>query len=202
MPKAYDQPYFDQWYRDPRHALASPAELKRKVAMVVAQAEYYLGRPLRSVLDVGCGEARWRALLLQLRPGLTYRGLDPSAYVVARYGRHRQIGQARFGELAYLRFETRFDLILCVDVLHYLPAAEIRAGLAGIVEMLEGIAFLETYAREDEVSGDREGFHARYASWYLRSFHTAGLLPCGSHCYLGPRLERRFAALERARLPP
>jgi hypothetical protein len=58
MQKTYDQQYFDKWYRDPRHAVASRAELKRKVAMVVAQAEYYLGRPLRSALDVGCGRPR------------------------------------------------------------------------------------------------------------------------------------------------
>jgi hypothetical protein len=43
MPKTYDRDYFDKWYRDPKHAVGSPAELKRKVAMVVAHAEYYLG---------------------------------------------------------------------------------------------------------------------------------------------------------------
>ena len=36
---------------------------------------------------------------------------------------------------------------------------------------------------------------------YLREFGQVGLLPCGSHCYLGPRLERHIAALERAQLP-
>ena len=46
MPKTYDRDYFDKWYRDPRHAVGSPVELKRKVAMVVAQTEYYLGRPI------------------------------------------------------------------------------------------------------------------------------------------------------------
>lgn len=116
MTKTYDRDYFDKWYRDPRHAVGSPSELRRKVAMVVAQAEYYLGRPLRNVLDVGCGEATWRAPLRALRPGITYRGLDASEYVVARYGRSRQIGLARFGQLEHLRFEQRFDLIVCTDV--------------------------------------------------------------------------------------
>ena len=66
MPKTYDRAYFDKWYRDPRHSVASLGELKRKIAMVVAQAEYYLGRPIRNVLDVGCGEATWRAPLRAL----------------------------------------------------------------------------------------------------------------------------------------
>jgi len=107
MRKTYDQAYFDKWYRDPRHAVRSTAALKRKVAMVVAQAEYYLGRPIRNVLDVGCGEGVWRAPLMALRPDIEYRGLDSSEYVVRRYGSRRNIGLARFGQLAELRFDTR-----------------------------------------------------------------------------------------------
>lgn len=201
MPKVYDRKYFDKWYRDPRHAVASPAELRRKVAMVVAQAEYYLGRPLRNVLDVGCGEAAWRAPLRRLRPAVAYRGLDASAYVVERYGRTRDVGLARFGQLEQLRFETRFDLIVCTDVLHYLRPQELRAGLQGIGEMLEGIAFLEVFTSRDDVAGDHQGFVTRTPAWYLREFAQVGLLPCGSHCYLGPRLKQRIAALERAQLP-
>ena len=201
MPKTYDRGYFDKWYRDPRHAVGSPAELRRKVAMAVAQAEYYLGRTIRNVLDVGCGEATWRAPLRALRPGVEYRGLDASEYVVARYGRSRRIGLARFGQLEQLRFDTRFDLIVCSAVLHYLQPAEIRAGLHGIGEMLDGVAFLEVFTSRDDVAGDRQGFIARAPAWYLREFGRVGLLPCGSHCYLGPRLEQHVAALERARLP-
>jgi SAM-dependent methyltransferase len=178
--------------------VASPAELRRKVALAVALAEYYLGRPIRSVLDVGCGEAPWRAHLRALRPEVSYRGLDASEYVVARYGRSRNIGLARFGQLEHLRFDQRFDLIVCSDVLHYLKPAEIRAGLQGVADMLEGVAFLEAFTREDDPAGDLQGFIYRNAAWYLREFRAAGLLPCGSHAYLGPRLLRKVAALERA----
>ncbi|HUB92029.1 MAG TPA: class I SAM-dependent methyltransferase [Dyella sp.] len=200
MRKTYDQAYFDKWYRDPQHAVRSTAALKRKVAMVVAQAEYYLGRPIRNVLDVGCGEGVWRAPLLALRPGVEYRGLDASEYVVRRYGSRRNIGLARFGQLAELRFDARFDVIVCTDVLHYLKPAEIRAGLVGIGEMLEGIAFLEVFTNRDDLEGDRHELRLRSPAWYLREFREVGLLPCGSHCYLGPRLERQGAALERAQL--
>ena len=201
MAKTYDHAYFDKWYRHPRHAVGSRNELKRKVAMAVAVAEYYLGRPVRNVLDVGCGEAVWRAPLRALRPSIDYRGLDASEYVVSRYGRRRGIGLARFGDLAELRFDTRFDLVVCSDVLHYLEPSEIRTGLGGIADMLEGVAFLEVFTRRDRVTGDRDGYIARAPAWYLRTFSEAGLLPCGSHCYLGLRLMRSVAALERAQLP-
>ena len=201
MPKVYDHAYFEKWYRHPRHAVGSRAELARKVAMAVAVAEYYLGRRIENVLDVGCGEAPWRAPLLALRPGLAYRGLDSSEYVVRRFGRTRNIGLATFAQLAELRFDTRFDLVVCSDVIHYLKPAELRQGLAGIADMLEGVAFLELFTSADDVDGDRNGYIARSPAWYLKTFEAAGLLPCGSHCYLGFRLLRGIAALERAHLP-
>jgi SAM-dependent methyltransferase len=196
MAKHYDRAYFDKWYRSPRHRVGSRAQLARKVAMTVHLAEYYLARPLHNVLDVGCGEAPWRAELRRLRPDVEYRGLDASPYVVARHGRRRNIGLASFGDLAELRFEARFDLIVCSDVLHYVDARELRRGLSGFGDLLEGIAFLELFTARDAVDGDRQGFLARAPAWYRERFVEAGLLPCGSHCYLGSRLMRSVAALE------
>jgi len=196
MQKKYDRAYFEKWYRDTQHRVGSQAERARKVAMVVHLAEYYLARPLRSVLDVGCGEGLWRSPLKRLRPGIVYRGLDSSAYAVARYGRSRGIGLATFGQLAELRFDTRFDLIVCSDVLHYVEARELRRGLSGFGDLLEGMAFLEVFTARDQASGDLKGFIPRAPAWYRSRFVEAGLLPCGSHSYLSPRLTRSVAALE------
>lgn len=196
MAKAYDRAYFEKWYRSERHRVGSRSELARKVAMVVHMAEHYLARPLRNVLDVGCGEAAWRAPLLKLRPRLDYRGLESSEYAVARYGRSRNIGLATFGQLGELRFDERFDLIVCSDVLHYVPAPELRRGLSGFGDLLEGLAFLEVFTSTDNASGDVRGFIPRTPAWYRTRFVDAGLLPCGSHSYLSPRLMRSVAALE------
>ena len=196
MPKQYDRAYFDKWYRSDAHRVGSRAQLARKVAMVVHLAEFYLARPIRNVLDVGCGEAPWRSHLLKLRPKLEYRGLDSSEYAVERYGRSRHIGYATFGQLAELRFDTRFDLIVCSDVLHYVPARQLKRGLSGFGDLLEGLAFLETYTSRDNPDGDLRGFIARSPDWYRDQFVSAGLLPCGSQAYLSSRLMRSVAALE------
>ncbi len=196
MEKTYDRAYFDKWYRDPEHAVASPAEVRRKVAMAVAMAEYYLGRPVRNVLDVGCGEGHWRAPLLKLRPRVSWRGLDASEYVVARYGRTRNIGRAHFGDLAHLRFEEPFDLVICANLLHYLGAAELRRGLSGLDELLRGLAFIEVFTTRDATEGDDEEYAARSPAWYLRRFHAAGLTPVGSHAYVGSALRDQLLALE------
>jgi predicted TPR repeat methyltransferase len=194
--KAYDRAYFEKWYRHPRHAVTSRYQLERKVTLAVAVAEYYLGRPIRNVLDVGCGEGVWRAPLRKLRPDVDYLGLDSSEYAIERYGRARNLRLATFGQLEHLRFDHRFDLIVCSDVLHYLQPAELRKGLHGIAEMLQGVAFLELFTSSDAPDGDKHGFLARTRRWYLSTFAQAGLVPCGSHCYVGAKLKDCMAALE------
>jgi SAM-dependent methyltransferase len=196
MLKIYDRAYFDRWYRDPKHRVSSGHALERKVALALAAAEYYLGHEVRNVLDVGCGEGVWRQPLRKLRPHIEYLGLDSSEYTVARYGRSRNIRLATFGDLGELRFDANFDLIVCSDVLHYVRTPELKRGLRGIAEMLSGVAFLELFTSRDAPDGDKHGFIARSPKWYLSTFLQAGLIACGSHCYLGPNLEGCVAALE------
>jgi len=194
--KVYDRAYFDRWYRDPRHAVTSRQVLERKVALAVAAAEYYLGRRIRNVLDIGCGEGGWRAPLRRLRRDVDYLGLDSSEYAIARYGRARNLRLATFGDLGELRFERRFDLIVCSDTLHYVRSIELKRGLRGVAEMLQGVAFLELFTSRDAPDGDKRGFIARTPRWYLSTFAQAGLRSCGSHCYVGPQLISSLAALE------
>jgi len=194
--KVYDREYFEKWYRDPRHAVNSRNELERKVALTVAVAEYYLGRRVCTALDIGCGEGVWRAPLRSLRPGIDYLGLDSSEYAIARYGSARNLRLATFGQLAEQRFETTFDLIVCTDVLHYVRTPELKRGLRGIVEMLDGVAFLELFTTADAPDGDKHGFIARAPRLYRSTFAQAGLTACGTHCYIGPRLKGCVAALE------
>src|SRR5687767_15922569 len=68
--KAYDEAYFTKWYRDPRTRVHTPDSVRRKVRMVLGVAEYFLGRELRTVLDVGAGEGTWGIELRRLRPDL------------------------------------------------------------------------------------------------------------------------------------
>jgi SAM-dependent methyltransferase len=119
MPKQYDRPYFDRWYRHPRHRVKSPLVLERKVRMVVAIAEHHLGHALGSVLDVGCGEAAWLAPLRKLRPRARYLGLDSSNYVVARYGRARNVRHCAFGQLAQQRFDGPVDRLTANGGVNY-----------------------------------------------------------------------------------
>lgn len=194
MDKQYDAAYFQRWYRD--GAIGGKGRLARKVALCVATAEYHLERPLRSVLDIGCGEGAWRAPLLKLRPRLRYLGFDASAYAVERHGRTRNLHLARFGDFAALRPCAPVDLLVCSDVLHYLDTRELDRGLPALADLCHGVAFLETFTREDEAEGDEHDFHARPAAFYRKRFAAIGLRPLGSHCWLAPGLAADATALE------
>jgi len=196
MAKTYDRAYFDHWYR--RAGIGDRSRLARKVALAVATAEYHLERPLRTVLDIGCGEGAWRAPLLKLRPEARYLGFDASEYAVSRYGRSRNVHYARFGDFAELRPCPPVDLLVCSDVLHYLATRELDRGLPGLAALCGGIAFLETFAREDRAIGDEDEFRPRPAAFYRGRFAALGFVQVGSHCWLSPALADRAVALERA----
>jgi SAM-dependent methyltransferase len=194
--KHYDKRYFDHWYR--RAGIGGAQRLKRKVALAVAAAEYHLERPLRTVLDIGCGEGAWRAPLLALRPQAQYLGFDSSDYAIRRYGARRNLHFARFGDFAHLRPCPPVDLLVCSDVMHYLPTRELTQGLPGLAELCGGVAFLETFAKEDETEGDDVGFQPRPARFYRTRFAALGFRFLGSHCWLSPALANQPAALEAA----
>lgn len=183
--KAYDKAYFDRWYRS-KSRVITLASVRRKAQMVVAIAEHLLERPVRSVLDVGCGEGIWMRPLRQLRPSISYVGIDASEYVVETFGKRRNLHLGRFGDTSRIIGTRQFDVIVSSDVIHYLDEPELDEGLAAIASAARGIVFLEVLSREDEPTGDLRGFRMRRAAWYRERFEAAGLVPCGLQCYIGP----------------
>src|SRR3954470_12613789 len=101
--KVYDAAYFAKWYHNPRTRVHSAGSVRRKVRMVLGVSEYFLRREVRSVLDIGAGEGAWRAELRRLRPGVRYLGIDPSEYVVSRYGKRRNIRLGKFEDLPEMK---------------------------------------------------------------------------------------------------
>ncbi|MCR6495676.1 class I SAM-dependent methyltransferase [Thermomonas sp. S9] len=194
MSKRYDRAYFDRWYR--HGGIGHPARLLRKVQLAVATAEYHLERPIRTVLDIGCGEGTWRAPLRRLRPRVHYLGFDASDYAIARYGRTRNLHKARFGDFAHLRPCPPADLLVCSDVLHYLDTRELDRGLPALAELCGGVAFIEVFARGDGAEGDEHEFKQRPAAFYRKRLCALGLQPLGSHCWLSPLRVAHASALE------
>jgi SAM-dependent methyltransferase len=180
--KQYDRAYFERWYRS-RRRVVTVESIRRRAHAALSIAEYFHGRPVRTVLDVGCGEGSWRAVMRSMRPRLRWTGVDPSEYVVRRFGRRRGIRHGSLASLADLQLRGPFDLIVCSDVLHYLPTPEIRRGLPELVRLLDGIAWLDAFTVDDPMDGDREGWHMRSGAQYRRMFAEVGLVNVGVNCW-------------------
>lgn len=194
----YDRAYFDKWYRHTRHRVKSPADMRRQLLFIVAATEYLLDRPVRSVLDVGCGEGNWSRVLKTIRPKARYLGIDGSEYAIRRFGRQRNLRLGTLGTIGTLDLPGPFDLVLCLGVLNYVAPAELRRGLRQLTALSDGVAYLEIFTRADDASGDFKRSQARAPAWYRRVIAGAGWVSVGLHCYLPRRLAWHAAALERA----
>lgn len=196
--KAYDQSYFDRWYRDPAHRIGSRADLGRAIRLAVALAESVLMRPIASVLDVGAGEGRWQPVLSRMRPAATYVGIEPSEWAVAKWGKRRHLTRGDLDSIGELGLAGPFDLVVVADVLHYLPTPPLRRGLLRLAPFVGGVAWCPTFTSRDQIDGDQQEFQRRSPEAYHREFADAGLFPIGMHGWVPRDLASGLAALERS----
>jgi SAM-dependent methyltransferase len=182
--KTYDRAYFERWYRHPRDRVATRDSLERKVRLAVGVAEFILCRQIRTVLDVGCGEAPWAPVLRRIRPGVRYVGIESSDYAIERFGKTRNIRRGSLRELGDMRLRRDVDLIVCADVLQYATTRDVELGLRAMSRLLGGVAYVEAFTIEDGMEGDQIDWHKRTAAEYRHLFKRARLTPCGPHCYV------------------
>jgi SAM-dependent methyltransferase len=196
-PKRYDGAYFRRFYLNPRTRVLSPLERRRRVAAVIGVAERFLDRRLASVLDVGCGLGLWGRELLRQRPRCRYLGIEPSEAAVkaaVKGGLNVRLGDLE--GLDRIVGGRTFDLVLCVDVLHYLPDAAVELAVADLTARSGGLVGLEVLTSAEGVEGDRADMRRRSPDWYRELFARHGLRPCGLHLYLAAPLHDVAAALE------
>jgi SAM-dependent methyltransferase len=197
--KSYDRAYFDHWYRHPTDRVSTRESLRRKVRMAVSVAEFLLGRRIRTVVDIGCGEAPWFPILRSLRRDVRYVGVDSSDYVLARYGRARNIKRGSLAQLDRMRLPRSVDLVICADVLQYVETSDVERGLKAIRRMLGGVAYVESFTTADMMEGDREHWHDRSAAEYRKLFRRAGLTQCGPYCWTDVERLSRLNEFEMCR---
>ena len=195
--KQYDATYFEKWYRRSNIGVGHRDFVERKVRLALAAAEYVLSHRVRSVLDVGCGEGQWRAILKRMRPKLDYTGVDSSEYAVARFGKTRNIRRGGLADLAYVGLKGPYDLVVCSDVLHYVRSPEVRAGLAAIAPLVGGVAFIEAFTSADDIEGDHDEMQNRTPAVYRKFFDEVGLVPVGLHLYVTRERAAELVVLER-----
>lgn len=174
-PARFDREYYRRYYFDPRTAVGSPFEARARARLIGAFADV-IGLPVRRILDAGCGIGRLKAPLLRQLPRAAYTGLEASEYLCGRYGWER-------GSIESYRAATPFELVICYDVLQYLPDEAAARALVNLAALTRGALYFSALTVADwRDNCDRErtdrDVYMRPGEWYRarlrRAFREAG----------------------------
>lgn len=142
------------------------------VAALVKQLEL----PVKRILDAGCGLGWLRAPLLEAFPGASYVGLEVSEHLCREHGWVH-------ASLADYRPRTRFDLMICYDVMQYLSDRQAIRAMANLARLSRGALYFHAPTTEDwrdnaDPAISDGDINLRHAAWYrsrlTRHFEHAG----------------------------
>ena len=155
----FDEGYYRRYYEDPRTRVAAPEEI-RALADFVCGYLRYVDLPVRRVLDMGCGLGTWKAGIARHFPKAKYTGVERSEYLCRRFGWKR-------GSVDEFESPRPFDLVICQDVLQYLPERSARTAMDRLVASCRGALYFAALTKEDwEENCDQD---LTDGSGYLRS---------------------------------
>jgi SAM-dependent methyltransferase len=159
----FDEDYYKRFYglRRPRRADQREAAL---LGDFVCAYLRYLGQPVRSVLDIGCGLGLWEDVISRNFPKALYSGVEISAYLCEKYG-------WGFGSVVDYQARRSFDFVVCKDVLQYLSSVEAAAAINNFARLCRGALYFNVLTNEDweencdqaQSNGD---VYKRPAGWY------------------------------------
>jgi 2-polyprenyl-3-methyl-5-hydroxy-6-metoxy-1,4-benzoquinol methylase len=165
-PKArFDSAYFRKYYLDRETRVVTQGEMRSRAGLIVAilrQAQI----PVRRILDAGCGIGLLRKPFAEFLPRARYTGLELSDYLCKKYGWES-------GSVADYAPSEPFDLVICYDVLQYLPDREAAQALVNLARLTRAVVYVSALTQEDwERNCDRSrtdrAVHLRPGGWYRR----------------------------------
>lgn len=200
----FDAGFFQRYYRDPETRVASREDALRLGRFICAYASY-LGFRVNRALDAGCGLGHMRKAVREYFPRARYVGLDASEYLCRQHGWVQD-------SIADYAPRSPFDLVICHDVLQYLPDREAARALANLARLCRGAMYFSVLTAEDwRRNADRartdSGVWLRPAEWYRRRLSRSfrplggGLLARRGYTPLLWELERAWPEPKVARQP-
>lgn len=138
----------------------------RSRAALIASALRQCQIPVRRILDAGCGIGLLRGPFKEFLPHASYVGLEASEYLCGRYG-------WTFGSIADFAARKPYDLVVCYDVLQYLPDAEAMRAIVNLGRLSRAALYVSALTTEDwrencDRSRTDRAVHLRAGAWYRR----------------------------------
>ena len=177
----FDANYYRKYYENPRTAVVTRAEAKAEVAFVLAFCRH-IGLDIQRFADVGAGTGWWAKEFKRQYPKCRFiETFDASAIAARRYG-HQHVAAEKLGGRAA-------DLVVCRDVLRYLPGPAAKTAIARLAKKCRGVLYLHVVTSDDEVdelASDMTGYF-RPARWYIRELAAAGFRNAGMGLFVSSR---------------
>ena len=120
----FDAAFFRRYYANPATRVATREDQARLAALIGGVA-HYCGFRVKRLLDAGCGVGWLRTPLRRQFKGVEYVGLEVSEYLCRKHGWVQ-------GSLPGYTDTKGFDLVVCHDVLQYLPDREAARAITSL----------------------------------------------------------------------
>ncbi len=164
-PLRFDAAYYRRFYFNKRTAVTHRAEMAARAELIAAYVQY-IGLPVASILDAGCGIGLLQRPLAKLLPRAEYVGLEFSDYLCKRYGWQQ-------GSLASYRPGRQFDLTICYDVGQYLDDRTAARAIVTLGQLCRGVLYFTALTTHDwRYNCDRSrtdgNVFLRSGEWYQR----------------------------------
>ena len=172
--RVFDRAYYRRYYEDASTRVATARDYAL-LARFIAAYVGLLGLPVASVLDLGAGTGVLLRALRRHYPAARLHGVDVSEHACERHGWERA------SVTAYQ--DGCWDLVLCNDVLQYLPPREAARAIANLAARCGSVLYFSALAEEDwarncDRSRTDAAVHLRPAHWYAsrlaRHFRNLG----------------------------
>ena len=184
----FDADYYRRFYDDPRTRVIDRATV-RKLADFVASYLRYLDVPVRSILDVGCGQGHWRTAATTIWPRAKYHGVEHSPYLCEEFGWI----QGSIVDFAPSKAtgQSSFDLVVCQGVLQYLDDRQAARAIQNLARWCRGALYLEALTALDwKKNCDRSrtdgNVYLRTGEWY-RAHLDRHFVACGGGVFCSRR---------------
>lgn len=150
--------------------VVTAAEMRSRAALI-AGALKQCQIPIGSILDAGCGIGLLRKPFGKLLPRARYTGLEASEYLCRRFNWIH-------GSVSDFAPRKPFDLVICYDVLQYLPDAQAARAIVNLSKLTCAALYVSALTTEDwhencDRSRTDRAVHLRSGAWYRRRLNRS-----------------------------
>ena len=178
----FDASYYQRYYLDPETAVVTPEIQRNEVAFVIAFCRE-IGLEVSRFADVGAGTGWWAEEFARQYPDCgVIETFDSSSAACELYG-HRLVPVEKLAGRAA-------DLVVCRDVLRYVPDREIGRAFSALGRKCRGVLYVQAITSDDEIDEEASDMAGRFrsAAFYRRRFKAEGFRDCGMGLFVSKRL--------------